>query len=150
MKRQEKEKRITGTREAECFVKETGVDWLSVAIGNIHGAISGVAKDEKKISARLDIEHLKRLVEVTKIPLVLHGGSGIKKSYVMEAIRNGISKINIGTSVRQAYESSLRNRPNDIAAAQAKVAQEIGRLIKEYEIEGSWNLLGKYIIGSSS
>jgi len=143
-------KGFTGTREAERFVKETEVDWLSVAIGNIHGAISGVAKDEKKISARLDIEHLKRLVEVTKIPLVLHGGSGIKKSYVMEAIRNGISKINIGTSVRQAYESSLRDRPNDIAAAQAKVAQEIGRLIKEYEIEGSWNLLGKYIIGSSS
>ena len=117
------------------------MDWLSVAIGNIHGAISGAAKDKKKISARLDIEHLKRLVEVTKIPLVLHGGSGIKKSYVMEAIRNGISKINIGTSIRQAYELSLSNHSHDIATAQAKVAQEMQRLIKEYEVEGSWGLL---------
>lgn len=143
-------KGFTGVREAERFVKETGVDWLSVAIGNIHGAISGTAKDKKKISARLDIEHLKKLVEVTKIPLVLHGGSGIKKFYLMEAIRNGISKINIGTSIRQAYESSLRNHPHDIVTAQAKVSREMERLIKEYEIEGSWDLLGKYIIESSS
>jgi len=136
---------FTGIREAERFVKETGVNWLSVAIGNIHGAISEAGKDKKKISARLDIEHLKRLVEVTKIPLVLHGGSGIKTSYVMEAIRNGISKINIGTSIRQVYEFSLRNHPDDIATAQTKVAQEMERLIKEYEVEGSWDLLGKCI-----
>ena len=131
-------KGFTGVREAKRFVEETEVDWLSVAIGNIHGAISGAAKDKKKVSARLDIEHLKKLVEVTKIPLVLHGGSGIKRSYVMDAVRNGISKINIGTSIRQAYEFSLRDYPHDIPTAQAKVAQEMQRLIKEYEVEGSW------------
>lgn len=131
-------KGFTGVREAKRFVEETEVDWLSVAIGNIHGAISGAAKDKKKISARLDIEHLKRLAEVTKIPLVLHGGSGIKKSCLMDAIRNGISKINIGTSIRQVYEFSLRDYPHDITTAQAKVAQEMERLIKEYEVEGSW------------
>ena len=64
---------------------------------------------------------------------------------MLEAIRNGISKINIGTSVRQAYESSLRSRPNDVLTAQKQVAREIERLIKEYEVEGSWDLLGKYI-----
>jgi len=75
------------------------------------------------------------------IPLVLHGGSGIKRSYLMDAIQNGISKINIGTSIRQVYEFSLRDYPHDIATAQAKVAQEMQRLIKEYEVEGSWKLL---------
>jgi len=134
-------KGFTGVKKAKRFVEETKVDWLSVAIGNIHRAISGAAKNKKKVSARLDIEHLKRLVEATKIPLVLHGGSGIKRSYLLEAIRNGISKINIGTSIRQAYESSLRKHPYDIATAQAKVAQEVQRLIKEYEVEGSWDLL---------
>jgi len=119
---------FTGVREAERFAEETGVNWLSVAIGNIHGAISDAAKDEKKISARLDIEHLKRLVDVTKVPLVLHGGSGVRRSYMLEAIKNGISKINIGTSVRQAYESYLRSRPNDIL---------------------TWDLLGKYITVNS-
>lgn len=138
-------KGFTGIREAERFAEETGVDWLSVAIGNVHGAISGVAKDEKKISARLDIEHLKKLVEVTRIPLVLHGGSGIERSSIMQAIQNGISKINIGTSIRQAYESSLRSHPDDITIAQTKVEQEMERLIREYELEGSWDILGKHI-----
>ena len=134
-------KGFTGIREAKRFVEETGVDWLSVAIVNIHGAISGAAKDKKKVSAHLDIEHLKRLAEVTMIPLVLHGGSGIKRSYLMDAIQNGISKINIGTSIRQVYEFSLCDYPHDIATAQAKVAEEMRRLIKEYEVEGSWKLL---------
>lgn len=140
---------FTGIREAERFVKETGVNWLSVAIGNIHGAISGVAKDEKKISARLDIEHLKKMVEVTKIPLVLHGGSGIQRSSIMQGIQNGISKINIGTSIRQAYEFSLRSHPDDIIMAQAAVTQEMERLIEEYELEGSWDILEKHLVNSS-
>ncbi len=138
-------KGFTGIREAERFVKETGVDWLSVAIGNVHGAISVAARDKKKVSARLDIKHLKTLVEVTKIPLVLHGGSGIERSSIMQAIQNGISKINIGTSIRQTYEVSLRSHPDDIAIAQSRVAEEMERLIKEYELEGSWDILGRYI-----
>jgi len=112
-----------------------------VAIGNIHGAISGVAKDKKKISARLNIDHLKRINRLTKIPLVLHGGSGIPKGYVMEAVKNGITKMNIGTSIRQAYERSLLEKPDDVEAAQEEVALEVKRLIEEYEVEGSWERL---------
>tara|TARA_B100000315_G_C14023029_1_gene339695 strand:+ start:290 stop:481 length:192 start_codon:yes stop_codon:yes gene_type:complete len=61
----------------------------------------------------------------------------------MEAVRNGINKINIGTSIRQVYKFSLFNHPNDITTIQAKVAQEMERLIKEYQVEGSWDLLAK-------
>ena len=43
---------FTDAAQAERFVKETGADWLSVAIGNIHGAISGAAKSQKKVQAR--------------------------------------------------------------------------------------------------
>lgn len=139
-------KGFTAIREAERFVKETGVNWLSVAIGNVHGAIIGVAKNEKKISARLDIEHLKRLVEVTGIPLVLHGGSGIKANYAREAIRNGITKINIGHIVRRPYEVSLSERPDDIEEAQRKMALEVKRLIQEeYKIERNWEVLNKML-----
>ncbi len=135
-------KGFTRIEEAERFVKETRVDWLSVAIGSIHGAISGAAKDRKKISARLNIEHLKRLAEVVRLPLVLHGGSGIQKSYLMQAIENGITKINVGTSIRQVYERSLAQDPDDIEEAQRKVALKMEGLIKEeYEIKGSWDLL---------
>jgi len=132
---------FTDPRDAERFVKETEVDWLSVAIGNVHGAISGIARDKKKISARLNIEHLRKINRLTKIPLVLHGGSGIPREYVIEAVKNGITKMNIGTSIRQAYERSLLKKPGDVEAAQEKVASEVKRLIEEYEVEGSWERL---------
>lgn len=130
-------KGFTSVESAEIFVRKTNVDWLSVAIGNIHGAISGVAKDQKKISAKLDIEHLKRLKEVTQRPLVLHGGSGIKIEYLKLAIENGITKINIGTEIRQAYEGGLRESNNDVSFACAKVADKIRELIATYGINGS-------------
>ncbi len=139
-------KGFTRPEQAERFVKETGVDWLSVAIGNIHGAISGVAKDKSKISARLDSKHLRELAQITKIPLVLHGGSGIEIASVIEAIQNGITKINIGTIIRQIYEQSLSEKPNDVDTAQTRVAKEVERLIKEeYATAGSWDLLNEWI-----
>ena len=51
-------KGFTDVEEARRFAVETGCDWLSVAVGSIHGAISGVAKDQKKVEARLNLEHL--------------------------------------------------------------------------------------------
>lgn len=130
-------KGFTSVESAEIFVRETNIDWLSVAIGNIHGAISGVAKDQKKISARLDIEHLKRLKEVTQRPLVLHGGSGIRIEYLKQAIENGITKINIGTEIRQAYERGLKESNNDISFACGMVADKIKELIELYGLKNS-------------
>ena len=100
-------KGFTDVKEAEIFVAQTNCDWLSVAIGNIHGAISGALRNKKKPEARLDIKHLSRLSEVTRIPLVLHGGSGIAREYYLEAVKNGISKVNVGTELRQTYEAAL-------------------------------------------
>ncbi len=130
-------KGFTNTDEAKRFVEETGVDWLSVAVGNIHGAISGAAKDQKKVEARINIEHLNRLSQITKIPLVLHGGSGIKQESVLAAIQNGITKINVGTVLRQVYERELKEK-GSVMAAQGAVYQEIENLIKNYyHIQGS-------------
>ena len=99
---------FTSADEASRFVEETGADWLSVACGNIHGAIRGSAKDRQKARARLNIEHLRKLKQATGIPLVLHGGSGIRKSSILSGIANGISKINIATDLRQPYEQARR------------------------------------------
>ena len=46
-------KGFTNPEEAYRFVESTGCDWLSVAVGNVHGAISGALKDQKKVEARL-------------------------------------------------------------------------------------------------
>jgi ketose-bisphosphate aldolase len=122
---------FTDVYEAERFVQETGCDWLSVAIGNIHGAVSGALRDEKKVEARLNLDHLERLRQATGIPLVLHGGSGVKQEYLLAAIKKGIAKVNVGTEIRQAYESALRESGSE-AAAQGAVYERTSWLIRDY------------------
>jgi len=128
-------KGFTAPEDARRFVQETGVDWLSVAIGNVHGAISGVSRRNKKVEARLNIEQLERIYEAVQIPLVLHGGSGIKKEYIQQAIPRGIAKINIGTAIRQAYESAIKESPH--VARKAVYDTTLQILTQELELQGS-------------
>jgi ketose-bisphosphate aldolase len=129
-------KGFTDPDDAARFVRETHVDWLSVSIGSIHGAISPAAKDKAKIEARLDVDHLKLLRAATGIPLVLHGGSGVKQECVNEAIRSGIAKINIGTDIRQPYEQ-VASAGGSVKDAQGAVMETMGRLIRLYGIADS-------------
>jgi ketose-bisphosphate aldolase len=128
-------KGFTDPDEAERFVKETDVDWLSVAFGSIHGAISSAGRSEKKVEARLNNEHLARLYKATGIPLVLHGGSGIRKSDVLESMRQGITKINVGTVVRQAYERTLEQSVEEAQQAVYELAKSL--FTNEYELAGT-------------
>jgi fructose/tagatose bisphosphate aldolase len=130
-------KGFTSESEARRFIKETGTDWLSVAIGNIHGTISAAARTEKKVEARLDIEHLKVINESVRVPLVLHGGTGIRKEYLMKSFQQGISKINIATAIRQPYERLMHD---SVKAAQDAVYKEMRDIINnQLEITGSAN-----------
>jgi fructose-bisphosphate aldolase class II len=122
---------FTKVEEARRFVAESGCDWLSVAVGNIHGAISEGLKDQKKIPARLDLDHLQSLARATSVPLVLHGGSGIPQEYVLASFKKGIAKINIATEIRQAYESALLST-GKVSAAQDAVYMRTAWLIGEY------------------
>jgi len=126
---------FTDVAEAARFVRSTGVDWLSVSVGNIHGAISGAAKSERKPAARLSIERLQSLANATGVPLVLHGGSGIRKESLLEGMRSGIAKINVGTTLRQAYEAA---RPVSVAVAQQAVYRAaVSVIVDELELAGS-------------
>jgi ketose-bisphosphate aldolase len=127
---------FTDPAEAKRFVAESGADWLSVAVGNIHGAISGAAKSARKVEARINIEHLDRIREaVGGVPLVLHGGSGIRKESILAAVRHGIAKINVGTTLRQAYETGLAVSPAEAVARTRAATLDVIR--NELEIEGS-------------
>lgn len=127
-------KGFTAPEEARRFAEETGVDWLSVAVGNIHGAISGAKRHEKKPQARLSIERLTAIREQANIPLVLHGGSGIKKECLIEAFRNGIAKINVATAIRQPYEQHVAQ---GVEKARQAVYKTMMWLIREeLETEG--------------
>ncbi len=98
---------FTRVEEATRFVRETGVDWLSVAVGSVHGAVSDALKNQKKVEGRISLDHLAKLQAATGIPLVLHGGSGVRQADVLAAMKKGIAKINVGTEIRQAYEQGL-------------------------------------------
>jgi fructose-bisphosphate aldolase, class II len=112
-------KGFTDPEEARRFVRETGCDWLSVAIGNVHGAIVAGRKDLKKIEARLNLARLELLNQAAGVPLVLHGGSGIKQDNLLASMRHGIAKINVGTEIRQPYEVALKETGSLIQAKQA-------------------------------
>jgi ketose-bisphosphate aldolase len=132
-------KGFTDPAEAKRFVDETGVDWLSVSIGNIHGAISGAAKSQKKVAARLQIEQIDKLENSTQIPLVLHGGSGIQKACLLEAFAHGITKINIGTTIRQTYEAGAFE---SVETGQKNVYDSTVELVtNELEVAGSASII---------
>jgi ketose-bisphosphate aldolase len=124
-------KGFTRPDEAARFVRESGCDWLSVAIGNIHGAVSEATRDQKKVEARLALDHLEKLAKATGVPLVLHGGSGIQQEYVLKSMKKGIAKINVGTEIRQAYEQALKSG-GSVASAQEAVYQRTVSLIRDW------------------
>jgi ketose-bisphosphate aldolase len=128
-------KGFTDPDDAARFVRESGADWLSVAIGNVHGAITAAQKDRKKVEARLNIEHLALLRRAAGVPLVLHGGSGVRKEYILRAIQEGIAKINVGTAIRQPYEVGAKQSVAHAQAACCRATVDV--ITSELEIAGS-------------
>lgn len=120
-------KGFTDPGELAEFVSSTGVDWMSVAVGSIHGAISAAATGKEKPRARLNLDHLETLQKRVPLPFVLHGGTGIPKEYILGGIQRGIAKINIGHALRTAHQSALRDHKD---AAEA-VYREAVRVIRE-------------------
>ena len=132
-------KGFTDPDEARQFVEATRVDWLSVAIGNIHGAISAASKGATKVAARLNIAHLDRIQAQTGIPLVLHGGTGIHKECIMDSVKHGIAKINVATAIRQPYERMIAK---GVGAAQDAVYAAMLTVIRDdLEVQNSTTLL---------
>lgn len=129
---------FTDIAEAKRFLSETGLDWLSVAIGSVHGAISASVRKQKKVTARLNIEHLQLLDEALNIPLVLHGGSGIALPYLEKSFYHGIAKLNIATDIRQPYEAL---KDVSITQAQDAVYDAMIKIIEKLKIQDSHKIL---------
>lgn len=122
-------KGFTDLEEAKRFAEESGADWLSVAVGNIHGAVAENLRDQRKPAARLDVDHIAELSEATGLPLVLHGGSGIEPDYIRRGIAAGIAKINVGTEIRQAYVEALAGDEKNLEEAQRAVYDKVTDII---------------------
>ena len=92
---------ITLPEEAARFNNESGATALAISVGNVH------LKTEK--TSGINFDSLKAIEEVTTLPLVLHGGSGIPVNIRKRLARESrVSKFNIGTELRMAFGNSLR------------------------------------------
>lgn len=94
---------LTDPETARDFVAQTGVDALAVAIGTAHGAYP---KGKQPV---LDFERLDAVFAAVPVPLVLHGGSGSGEANLREAVRRGVSKINVATDAFQTAKDGFLN-----------------------------------------
>jgi len=138
-------KGFTHPDEARRFAAESGCDWLSIAAGSIHGAIAENIRKQKKPQARLDLDHIAALFHATgHMPLVLHGGTGIERSYILGAVKNGVAKINVATDIRQPYEAAMETRPGDTEHACEQVYQRTRSVLRDVlRVSGSRDILFK-------
>ena len=97
----------TNPEDAVRFVEATGCDTLAVAIGTSHGLYPAGMKPELKQ------ELLSEIKAKVSVPLVLHGGSSNKDSEIQEAIKRGITKINISSDIKVALYRQLRKTLED-------------------------------------
>lgn len=91
---------LYATVEDSIQLAQTKIDFLAPALGSVHGLYKGEPK--------LDFERMKKISELTSLPLVLHGGSGIPDEQIKKAIECGICKLNINTELQIAWTNSVR------------------------------------------
>ena len=94
--------KYTDPSQAAEFVERTGCDSLAVAIGNQHGVYTA--------KPQLNFHVVEKVNEVVKVPLVLHGASGISDEDIKTAISLGITKINIHTELCQAAMLAVKKK----------------------------------------
>jgi fructose-bisphosphate aldolase class II len=84
---------------AKAFVDATGIDTFAAAVGNLHGLYP--------VPKALDLELLQRVRDALQCNISLHGGSGTPPHYFLEAVKIGVTKININSDMRKAYRDTL-------------------------------------------
>ena len=95
----------TDVNDCMSFISETKVDSLAPSIGNKHG----IYKEE----ANLNFELLGNICKEAKLPLVLHGASGLDYNKIKTAIFCGVSKININTDIQLVWSKKVREFINE-------------------------------------
>lgn len=91
--------------DAVKLYQETNIDSIAPALGSVHGIYKGEPK--------LDFDKMLEIANLTQIPLVLHGGSGIDDEKIKKAISSGICKLNINTELQMEWASAIRKFVNE-------------------------------------
>ncbi|MEV4736754.1 MULTISPECIES: class II fructose-bisphosphate aldolase [unclassified Microbacterium] len=122
----------TDPAEARAFVAATGVDALAVAVGSSHAMTDRTAS--------LDLDLIARLHEALDVPLVLHGSSGVPDEVIAQAVRAGMTKINVSTHLNGHFTRAVRgvleadaalvDSRKYLAPARDALAHEAARLLR--------------------
>ncbi|MBP9818798.1 MAG: class II fructose-bisphosphate aldolase [Candidatus Pacebacteria bacterium] len=121
---------LTTAEDAAMFVRETGIDLLAPAVGNIHGIV-------KNAQPKLNIARIAEIVASTDAPLVLHGASGIGNDELAAAVEAGISMVHYNTELRIAYRDAVRDfltqNPKEVAPYKflANAVEAVERVVEE-------------------
>ncbi|KKQ90555.1 MAG: Fructose-bisphosphate aldolase [Berkelbacteria bacterium GW2011_GWA2_38_9] len=102
------------------FVDSTNVDALAVALGTSHGL--PVRREH------VDFDLLQAIRQICPIPLVLHGASNLSPKILTKAAKNGISKVNIDTELRQGFTKGVREILDDKKLYDPRAYLSEGRL----------------------
>lgn len=127
----------TSVDKARAYVERTGVDFLAVSIGTVHGRMRG--------TAQLDIERLAAINATLGIPLVIHGGTGLTDDQYRALVANGAAKIDYYTALADAAAARMRdNAARDVRAGytglvngvRAAIQAEVERMIALFGCAG--------------
>lgn len=99
------EERLTEPEEVKMMAKAVDVAGIAIAVGNVH------RMQEQK--AVIDFGRLKKVDDITGVPLVIHGSSGIPNEQIIKMREYGIGKMNLGTALRQAFGYTIRDYTRD-------------------------------------
>lgn len=140
----EDDKIYTRPEDALTFVQETNVDALAVAIGTNHGQFK--SKTDVKIPL------LKEIHQTVTVPLVVHGGTGVKEADYPELINNGIRKFNVGTELlvnwtQEAKDSFGKTAVNKSLRYNVIPANQKVKEIVKHKIGLFMNLQGSSNVG---
>jgi fructose-bisphosphate aldolase class II len=103
-----KKEYFTNPNVALDFVEKTNVNLLAISVGNIHGIPKNVIFEGKIYKKpKIDFNLIKNIKDKVKIPLVLHGGSGLSKKDYLLSIKSGINIIHINTEIRVLWKKLL-------------------------------------------
>lgn len=116
--------------QALAFVRAAKIDSFAPAIGTAHGVY--------RTEPRINFQRVADMVAAEPIPIVLHGGTGLKTEVFQELIRRGAVKVNISTNLKITYTDGLRNHLNakptqhDPAKLHDAVKQQVQAMAADY------------------
>ncbi|MCT1477188.1 class II fructose-bisphosphate aldolase [Microbacterium sp. p3-SID336] len=135
----------TDPGEARAFVAATGVDALAVAVGSSHAMTDRTAALDLDLIARLRAALRGAGAAGVDVPLVLHGSSGVPDAVIAEAVRAGMTKINVSTHLNGYFTRAVRavldaderlvDSRKYLAPAREALAQEAARLLRLFALQ---------------